>query len=369
MASIFFNGGADGRVMNQGGHGGPLCYGGRGMIYKYAFNGSWGDVATFSTSVYGPDGNRCLTFTARGAQYWHMEQCVLNRNGYPPDNSPAGSGEMCKLEGSDNAILDTVFRNGIQQGLFCDSGDWSWHMRRNRIGHCVFDTMGGPLLELRDYLDDGAPGNTRVSDLQIRNCLVRNVMQNEISSWTDDLLVVVLSSGVDWQNVIQMHGVTIQDASRTADDIYIDISRGVSPPGRQTLTYMLANYPSNFSNITVQTGELFTNPPSTSVDITSNDIATYYTPSTTANGVNLTQANGAGSSSTTLVVDDSRWFTDPRYGTSPQVHINGVGNRAYTAINYATHTLTLAASATWADNAAVNRSITSGSTPNRGAVR
>lgn len=375
MAGGIFYGGADGRVMSHGGHSaGPQIYGGRGMVYKYAFNNDWSDVATFGSSIYGPDGNRSLTYTSRNAQYWHMEQCVLNRNGYPPDNSPPGKGEMIKLEGSDNAILDTVLRNGIQEGALCDSGSWSSHMRRNRIAHCVFDTLGGPIVEVRDYLDDGPAGTTRISDLQIRNCLVRNVLQNTITSWANRLLVVVCSSGVNWQNVIQMHGVTIQDPTRTADSIYVDISRGVSPPGTRSLTYMMANYPANFSNITVQTGELFTSPPATSIDILPSEISTYYAPSVTANGVDLTLANGAGSSSTSLVVDDSRYFTDPRWlqmvgESNPQVYIDGVGNVSYSAINYATHTLTLVSAQTWADNAPINRAITSGATPNRGAVR
>jgi hypothetical protein len=372
MASIFFNGGDDGRELNQGGHSTATIIGGRGMIDRYAMNGAWGGyVDTFSTSNpygYGPDGNRGPAIS-RNARYWHMERCVINRNGSPPDTSPPGICELLKLEGRDNTVADCALRNSVQMGLFGDSATWSAHASGNRVCHTVFDRLNGPVANMTDWLDGGRPGDTRLSDYQFKNCIFRHIAQNEYSSWTDHVLVLYVASGVSWQNVIQMHGITVQDATRNADSFYVTIAQGISPPGTRSLTYMLANYPANFSNWTFTSSEVFTNAPSASTDIMPSEISTYYTPVTTANGVDLTLANGAGVATTTLVVDDSRWFTDPRYGTSPQIHINGVGNRSYTAINYATHTITLSAVATWADNAPINRAITSGATPNRGAVR
>jgi hypothetical protein len=371
MASIFLNGTTDGRVIKTMGHSGPQAFGARGMMYRLALSNSWAAVPTFSAST--PDGNRCMTGFSRNAQFWTAEECVFNRSGRSPDS--AGLTELAKLEGRDNAYLDCVFRNGYELGLYCDSASWSWYCERNRIGHCVFDTLNGPIIEARDWLDDNQPGEepvqgiTRFTDLQFKNCLFRNVSMDAFASWIDDIIVMYLSAGVDWTQCIQMHGITIEDPTRTASTFYTNITRGVSPPGRQTLTYMLANYPANFSNITVQSGAIFPSPPDTDEDIESDEIATYYTPSVTANGVNLTTANGSGSAQTSLTVHDSRWFTDPRYGTSPQIHINGVGNRSYTAINKSTHVITLSAAATWSNGAAVNRAITSGSTPNRGAVR
>jgi hypothetical protein len=368
MASVFLNGSTDGRAMNQNGHGGPLIFGGRGMIYKHAFNGSFGGLSTFSSST--PDGNRCLQFASRNAQYWHMEQCVLNRNGVPPDTSPSGTSELCKLEGSDNAILDTIHRNSVSHGYAIDSAYWSTHARRGRVGHSVFQNFNGPIAIMRDWLDQGEAGNSRLSDYQFKNCIFDQVGTNAYSSWTNHLMVITLSSGMNWTNVIQMHGITVRDSSgRDADDFLIQITGGTSPPNTRSVAYMIANYPANFSDWTFQTTNPFTTTLAAATNITANDIDDYYTPNTTADGADLTLANGAGVATQALVVDDSRWFTDPRYGTSPQVHIAGVGNRSYTSINYATHTLTLSANATWADNAPVNRSITSGSDPNRGAVR
>jgi hypothetical protein len=72
----------------------------------------------------------------------------------------------------------------------------------------------------------------------------------------------------------------------------------------------------------------------------------------------LTQANGAGSSSTTLVVDDALYFQDGTWGNtlSPVradwIAIGTVDNVvAISSIDYTTNTITLASAMTWADNA------------------
>lgn len=375
MASQFYDGGTDGRSWITGGHSTALVYGARGMFYRHAFSGRFGHLPTFNPT----DGQRALGGPSRNARYWHWLQCVLNGNGYPPDNSPEGAAELMKFEGRDNCIGESVLLDSVHHGMFCDSAEWSSYMSGNRIVHSVFQNFGGPILTLRDYLDDPKQGggnyggSTRVNDLRILNCLFDRLMLNEIyipggTDWRDLLMVIVLSSGVSWQNVIQMHGCTIRDASRDASQIYIDISRGVSPPGRRSLQWFLDNHPANFSNITVQTGELFTSPRTFGTSIMPPQIPTYFTPLTTANGVNLTTVAGSDAGSgTTLRVVDSTVFVDPRYGTSPQIHCNGA-NRSYTAINYATHELTMASGFSRSSGMGVNRAITSGSTPNRGAV-
>lgn len=78
----------------------------------------------------------------------------------------------------------------------------------------------------------------------------------------------------------------------------------------------------------------------------------------------LTQANGAGSSSTTLVVDDAWLFQDGTRGSdlaraagrmhADWIAVGTVGNVVEIAsINYATNTITLATATTWADNASI----------------
>lgn len=75
-------------------------------------------------------------------------------------------------------------------------------------------------------------------------------------------------------------------------------------------------------------------------------------------GTYLTQANGAGSTSTTLVVDDALYFQDGSRGSSlsniqaDYIAIGLVGNTVQiNSINYFTNVITLASPMTWSDNA------------------
>lgn len=72
-------------------------------------------------------------------------------------------------------------------------------------------------------------------------------------------------------------------------------------------------------------------------------------------GAHLTQANGSGSGSTTLIVDDAGYFQDG-WGivNADHIAIGTVGNTAQiSSINYDTNTITLASAMTWSDNAPV----------------
>lgn len=79
-------------------------------------------------------------------------------------------------------------------------------------------------------------------------------------------------------------------------------------------------------------------------------------------GSYLTQANGAGSSSTTLIVDDARYFR-PAWGNgagggavveADWIAIGTVSNtHQISSINYATNTITLATPTTWTDDASI----------------
>lgn len=103
-------------------------------------------------------------------------------------------------------------------------------------------------------------------------------------------------------------------------------------------------------------------------------------------GTNLTLANGAGTNSTTLVVDDALFFQDGTWGSDlargvtffpDQIAIGTVGNTvAISSINYSTNTITLAAQKTWSDNAPVwlykdssGNVVLNGTAPNYGAYQ
>ncbi len=358
----------------RGGHSGPQFFGGTGAFRNQTLNGNWAALPTFTSG----DGQRAMTYTSRVATGWHAYNIVINRGGQPSDTTYC---ELMKLEGTNNTISDSILRNADHDAFNIASFTRGLHARGGRVSHCVIEGLPGQIADMRDYLDDGTPGVTRINDYQFKNCIIRNLASNPRSGRTDEIIHLELSTGVNWTNVIQMHGITIEDATRNASQLYITINRGTSPPGSMTITYALANYPANFSNITVTTNAGLSSAPSAATDIDATEIATYYTlaggdTTSKAQGVALTLANGAGVSSTALVVDDARWFDDPQDGVPPwgqqsdgfYVHVNGA-NRLYTAINYTTNTLTLAAAASWSDNAPVNKKITSGSTPNRGCIR
>jgi len=77
-------------------------------------------------------------------------------------------------------------------------------------------------------------------------------------------------------------------------------------------------------------------------------------------GTHLTQANGSGSSSPYLIVDDARYFQDGKWGSSlanlraDWIAIGTVSNTVrISSINYSTNRITLASPMTWDDNANV----------------
>ena len=77
-------------------------------------------------------------------------------------------------------------------------------------------------------------------------------------------------------------------------------------------------------------------------------------------GTYLTQANGSGGNSTTLVVDDALFFQDGTWGSSlsniqaDYIAIGTVSNTVQiSSIDYSTNTITLASPITWSDNTSI----------------
>jgi hypothetical protein len=373
-----YDGGASGRFWNRIGHDPGGIYSGSGAIRGISCNNSWATVPTFSSTE--PDGNRCGIVGSQNAFDVHAYGLVRQRNGLPQDGVSQNLAEIMKLEGTRNGLFDSVLRNGRMQGILSEAAAWSHHSRGCRIAHCVFDHLRGPLLYAVDWWGSGEDGQTPLSDFCMKNLVLRDVVSNPRSGWTNQLILIFLGTGRTMAGAFPngiLHGCTIQDATRDGDDFRISITGG-DGAGNQTVTWWLANHPSLFSNFTFTADANLDNAPAASAEADVTDIVGEYLPVSDSlsigQGVNLTQANGAGSSSTSLTVDDATWFDDPQDGAPSfgeqaggfYVHINGVGNVQYTAINYVSKVLTLASGQTWADNAAVNRRIASGSAPNRG---
>lgn len=100
-------------------------------------------------------------------------------------------------------------------------------------------------------------------------------------------------------------------------------------------------------------------PAITSTPVDSDPVLTLQPESTAIDGgTYLTQANGSGSASTALIVDDALYFQDGTWGSSLAGHVAdwiAVGTvtnvHQISSINYATNTITLATPTTWADDA------------------
>lgn len=103
-------------------------------------------------------------------------------------------------------------------------------------------------------------------------------------------------------------------------------------------------------------------------------------------GTHLTQANGSGEDSTTLIVDDALYFQDGTWGSAlthgvtlfpDHIAIGTVGNTvAISSINYATNTIALASAMTWDDDASIwlykdsdGTIVLKGTAPNYGAYQ
>jgi hypothetical protein len=374
------DGGSSGRFMNRIGHS-PFGIGaGSGAYRNLSMNNSWAGVGTFSSSE--PDGNRCF-FISQNCTDVHAYNCIVQRNGMPQDGISQNLVDTCKMEGTRSVLADSVLRNGRMQAIYSEAADWSHHCRGVRICHTVFEHFRGPLLYAIDWYDvPGAAGFTPLYDLCMKNIVARQLATNPRSGWGNYLINIWLASGFyDWEDQFPngiLHGFTLQDSSgRDWDDFRIVISNA-GAPGNQTVQYYLTNYPNLFSNFTITTDANLDNTPTSTADADITDIIGEYVPVSDSlsvgQGVALTNVATADTGSgTSLIVDDATWFDDPQDGAPSfgeqsagfYVHCNGA-NRQYTAINYATNTLTMSAGFSRSDGQAVNRKIASGSAPNRG---
>lgn len=122
-----------------------------------------------------------------------------------------------------------------------------------------------------------------------------------------------------------------------------------------------SSYPRSSTPVGIGTNPLFTDPDvSAPLATTKPDLSLRAGSPAIDKGVYLTQANGAGSNTTTLIVDDARFFQDGTWGSdlaratlqADQIAIGAVRNvHRIVSINYDTNTITLATPTTWADDA------------------
>lgn len=358
------------------------------LAYGIIANNSWGAVAGFSN--VDPDGNRAWTIH-RNALDHHYFDFVINRNGVAIDNPYQ---ESSKLEGTRNTYSNCVIRNIQGYAVMADVGPWNSYMGRGgRIAHCVFDRIGGPILEMRDY--GGGPGS-RLGGYVLKNGISLRTNQDPeccgSSPWTDEFAHIEMTAGQHYRDILQVHGWTHQNATGNCNDTFVSYgTAGTRPSGgsKVSLSWLMANDPAYFSNITCTTNaNIPSGGPAAATDLSAANYITAYTPTagdalSLGRGVALTTTTSSGVLTTTVPVADAAYFPDPNGWGAPtvgqwagayRIHIAGVGNVTYTDVTIGAYpnnagTITTAVPISYASGAAVNYSISTGSAPNRGIKR
>ena len=371
-------------TMDHGGHSLVHSESGKVLGYGIIANNSWADVSGYSATA----GNRAWTFH-RNALDAHLHDFVINRNGVAIDNPWQ---ESSKLEGTRNSYSNCVIRNIQAHGVMADVGEWNAGIvRGGRIAHCVFDRLGGPVLEMRDY----GYGSNRLAGYVLKNGISMRTTTaptccdgDETGAWVDEFAHIYMYSG-DWHDVLQVHGWTHQNATGNCNDTYVSYDGVASAPGRVSLSWLMANAATQFSNITCTTNaNMPGGGPAAATNLTSSNYITSYTPTvgdahSLGRGVALTTTTAPGRATTSVPVADAAWFPDPNGWGAPvvgqwagayQIHIEGVGNVTYTDVAIGAYpnnagSITTSTPVTFASGAAVNYSISTGSSPNRGIKR
>jgi hypothetical protein len=390
--NLLIDGGSDGIEWNRGGHGASLI-GGKLLLRGMMADGRWGSIATFEPL----DGNR-TNAVSRQSQDSHIHDYIASGTGSPPDQpllTPCFT-----LEGTRTAFTNAVVRNCYGPGFGSFAAAWSAHSRGVRIAHVTLSDLGGPLMYGGEYSPD--PGQSRFADFQIKNFIIQNwstneACCNEAGNWDDLLLNVEVPAGRTIGNTFSMMGGTIEHASGSCNNVYVQVYGATS--GLYSLTQLMAAYPATWNNLTCSADVNLDNAPAVGTDSDFSNWLTHWRPVSdslsTGTGVALTTTTGPGTSSTTLAVADVTWFPDPKpdgvqdwgapdvgqWDGAYTIHLEGVGNVTYTdavlsddapAATNRAGTLQLAGLASWASGADVGYSQSVGGTtpaPNRGVAR
>jgi hypothetical protein len=230
-----------------------------------------------------------------------FRDCLFQRAGDPPD--ALGTAAM-SLRTPRNRIIRCIFVDASNAGVNCTSVDG----KDNRIGNCVF-VRNGVNTTMTDtdqkaaltFLDDGTgdPSGNKITN----NILYQNITDagyegmTNFQTWSNNWLAANGNPQfVNWSSS------DLSPSNRTAHDFHLTNGSGAIN-----------------------------------------------------NGAWLTTANGTGSSSTSLVVNDSYWFTSGE-GIAPGDVIQLQGSTTQltvTAVNYSTHTLTITPATTWTNGVGV----------------
>lgn len=170
-------------------------------------------------------------------------------------------------------------------------------------------------------------------------------------------------------NVIVKNNIATSNYSQTLYGYDITVDSGRNPTNYPSAITAINNFCMTAQSsctgcCTAYGNPLFVNPDvSDPTSLTLPDLRLQSTSGAIDGGIYLTQANGSGSNSKTLIVDDAMYFQDATWGSDlargvtlfpDWIAIGTVTNVVQiSSINYSTNTITLASPMSWNDNAPI----------------
>jgi fibronectin type 3 domain-containing protein len=353
------------------GHNGIMCFAGPILVRECLLTNSW--EAQWATGA----GNRLFTMRDNGLGAV-LEDNVLHSSLVTVENPQSHA--MFKMDDGNmlsrgNFALYQRATGGAQISILCPptiddgGGDGATDQRYNNW--TLNDATGNAV----GATDNGGPGGFQ-QPFHFKNM----IFAGNTGTYVIYLQYRGSKTGIrgDWRQLFFFHKCGFQ-ANYTIRIRDID---NVNPTITKTVTQLVADEPANFAPDTGNGAEacfvanpnfVSTSLPASTVPLTAlSQARANFLPTNNAylgTGVHLTRVNKAGgySGATTIILDDAKWFRDPKgwtHLTGDTIYIEGAGARTITAI--VGNSVTVSAAVTCSDNARVYRG--SSATPNVGAA-
>ena len=247
------------------------------------------------------------------------------------------------IQGEYNIVRNNVGWNNEVYGLAMHRGDY------NKVYNNVFYNNGSDGFWAQ-Y--DTSPEHNRI----VNNVIAHNMVTGDWSRYYAEMADVVSNSffAPSHDNQVKNNFIVAYVSGVWKDDYYRNVHIVSGGGQKRSVSYMEANYSTWSNNIYNYSDPKFTDPGTGDFSIQAGS-------SLIDAGTTLAVANGTGSNSTNLVVDDAGWFWK-----GDEIMIGGSTTRTISAINYSTNTLILDSAASWNNGDSVSLSY-NGVAPDIGA--
>ena len=365
--ALLIEGPDDGLHIEKSGHSAGHIVEGTGICRHMMYDGDWSAVSGYEAGC----GNRPGTIVTRESQYFVTDDCIFRTTGQSADRTATLNIGM-KLEGINNALTRSFFFDTAGKTIKADVSSHSHQGRGMRVAHVTgYDVSNASsskgFIEFRDTgngrnLFTDPETSVYMQDVKIYNVLVESFGGTFFLRFKWD------NNGGNWEDHLEIKNCVLP----TGCDL-IKFDGDISNLGTMSIAAAEAAYPANFSG-NINANSLLSAPAVSGTDFS--NVYTRFVPTGAAlnGGADLTTANGSGSSSDQLIVNDSTWFQVPHSFPTPAdgpdagqytINLNGT-NVGYTALNQTTKTFTLASATSWSSGDSVN--LRYSTSPNIGAV-